>query len=341
MPKSNRLPRRSPPPHGALQRSGNHARGLALAVALVGLLPATLSMPAAADATAVVAAAAGSAARLQPLEPEGAFALERAMACGSSDVAAPQFYYWTGTIHARRAGEPDRLLFNVQGVNPRACRSVDGGARGAGYQAAARELMLYLDPASGAVLDEWRNPWTGETVRVVHMENDPASMREPAFPRDASGQPTRSRLQWRAMGPAWVATRSSSFFRDSPLGGDYQDYVGGKYRVMELSSFTLPRADVEAWRAGRPLPYTATWVRISDWLPWMKMQGREGQMVLSSVGASTLDFDALPEPLRSAIATRFPLMRRTPAFDDSRPFQTSWDSLRKALDADRAAPAKP
>lgn len=288
--------------------------------------------------TAVTPAATARDAVLRPLETEGAFALERAMACGSSDVAAPQFYYWTGTIHARRAGEPDRLLFTVQGVNPRACRSVDGGARGAGYQAAARELMLYLDPVTGAVLDEWRNPWTGETVKVVHMQNDPASMREPAFPRDAAGQPTRARMQWRLLGSAYVSTRSSSFFRDSPLGGDYQDYVGGKYRVMELSTFVLPRADVEAWRPGRALPYTATWVRISDWLPWMKMQGREGQVVLTSTGTSTLDFDALPEPLRSSIANRFPLLRRTPGFDDPRPFQTSWDSLRKALDAERAAP---
>ena len=48
---------------------------------------------------------------------------------------------------------------------------------------------------------------------------------------------------------------------------------------------------------------------------------------------------SLPEPLRSSIANRFPMMRRTPEFDDPRPFQTSWDSLRKALDAERAAGA--
>jgi len=303
------------------------------------VVPVLASLACAAAGAAPPPAAAARGAVLRPAEPGGAFELERAMSCGSSDVAAPQYYYWTGTIHARRAGEPDRLLFAVQGINPRACRNVDGGARGAGYQAAARELMLYLDPVTGAVLDQWRNPWTGETVRVVHMENDPASMREPAFPRDAAGQPTRGRMQWQPLGNAWVATRTSSFFRDSPLGGDYQDYVGGKYRVMELSTFMVPRADVAAWRPGRALPYTATWVRISDWLPWMKMQGREGQVVLTSTGSSTLDFDALPEPLRSSIANRFPMMRRTPEFDDPRPFQTSWDSLRKALDAERAAGA--
>lgn len=308
----------------ALPVPGRHRRPLrshpfALACAVAG----------AALATAVIAADA----RLRPADPAGAFELERTMACGSTDVAAPQFYFWTGKVYGRRAGEPDRLLFAVQGVNPRACRLVDDPVRGSGYQAAARELMLYLDPVTQQVLDTWRNPWTGETVKVVHMENDPASMRAPAFPRDAQGRPTPARMSFVDMGRAWVATRESSFFRDSPLGGDYQDYVGGKYRVMELSTFTLPRADVEAWRPGRPLPYTANWVRISDWLPWMKMAGREGQIVLTSQGRSTLAFEDLPEPLRSTITSRYPALRRTPDFDDPRPFQTSWDSLRKALDA--------
>jgi hypothetical protein len=285
-----------------------------------------------AAAASVATAGERGPAPLQPGDPAGDFALERAMACGSTDVGAPQFYFWTGKVYGRRAGEPDRLLFEVQGVNPRACRMVEDPVRGSGYQAAARELMLYLDPATREVLDTWRNPWTGELVRVIHMENDPASMRAPAFPRDAQGRPSPARMDFVDMGRAWVATRSSSFFRDSPLGGDYQDYVGGKYRVMELSTFTLPRAEVEAWRPGRPLPYTASWVRISDWLPWMQMAGREGQVVLTSQGRSTLAFEDLPEPLRSTIAARYPAMRRTPEFDDPRPFQTSWDSLRKALD---------
>jgi hypothetical protein len=285
---------------------------------------------------ALLATPAPAAGRLDPMSPAGGFAVERALGCGSLDTKAPQYYFWTGTVHARRAGEPDRLLFNVQGVNPRACRMVDDASRGAGYQAAARELMLYLDPASGTVLRDWRNPWTGEVVDVIHMENDPASMRAPAFERDAEGRPTPSRMSWTDMGQVYTAGRTQSFFRDSPLGGAYQDFVGGKYRVMEISTFTITKADIAAWHPGRALPYTATWVRISDWLPWMKMAGRDGQVVLTSQGRSSLSFEDLPEPLRSEIVARHPQMKETPAFDDPRPFQTSWDSLKKALDAQRS-----
>ena len=282
-------------------------------------------------------ATAGDASpELQPDTPQGAFQLEMALGCGSSNPKSPQYYWWTGQVYGRRAGEPDRHLFNVQGVNPRACRLLDDPARGGrGYQAAARELMLYLDPVSNDLLKTWKNPWTGEDVEVIHMLNDPASMREPRFPRDAKGQPVAPLMTWEAAGSGFVSARLMSFFRDSPLGGDYQKYVGGQYRVMEISGYTIAKSDVAAWRAGRRIPYSATWTRISDWLPWMKMGGREGQIVLVSQGRSTLDFGDLPEPLRSEIVAHYPLMKETPAFDDPRPFQTSWDALRKELDQRR------
>jgi hypothetical protein len=284
----------------------------------------------------LASAAAKTPPVLQPVTPEGGFQLEMALGCGSTDITAPQYYWWTGQVYGRRAGEPDRLLFNVQGVNPRACRLIDDPARGGrGYQAAARELMLYLDPATNAPLKSWRNPWTGEEVEVIHMQNDPASMREPRFPRDVAGRAVEPMMAWEAAGSGFVAGRAKSFFRDSPLGGEYQKYVGGKYRVMEISAFTIAGSDVAAWRPGQRIPYTASWTRISDWLPWMKMAGREGQIVLVSQGRSTMDFANLPEPLRSEIVARYPLMRQTPQFDDPRPFQTSWDALQKELDRQR------
>lgn len=272
------------------------------------------------------------AAALQPTTPEGAFELEMSLGCGSANVAAPQFYWWTGKVYGRRAGEPDRHLFNVQGVNPRACRFVEDPVRGRGYQAAARELMLYLDPLTNAVLQTWRNPWTGEQVEVIHMVNDPASMSAPRFAREVSGAPTEPMMRWERAGGGYIAERTKSFFRDSPLGGEYQKYVGGMYRVMEISAFTIAASDVAAWTPGRRIPYAATWTRISDWLPWMQMGGRDGQIVLVTQGRSTLRLDELPPPLRAEIETRYPLMRGTPDFDDPRPFQTSWDAMRKELD---------
>ena len=284
----------------------------------------------------VTGSASFAARPLDPTDPIDNLAVEMAMGCNSTDVANPQFYFWTGQVYSRRAGEPDRHIFNVQGVNPRACQLFNDPQRGGrGYKAAARELMLYLDPVSNQALTTWENPWTGESVEVVPMLNDPASMRAPKFPFDAEGQAVPMRMAWQDMGEFLMASRTRPFFRDSPLGGNYQDYVGGKYQVMETSTMTISKADTMAYEPGDYIPYVATWTRLSPWLPWMKMGGRDGMIILISQGRSALSFDDLPQPLRGAIENDYPIMKRVPEFDDERPFTTSWDSMKQWLDAQR------
>ncbi len=40
-------------------------------------------------------------------------------------------------------------------------------------QRMCREIILYTDLRSGDVLEEWKNPYLDETVKVVHVDNDP------------------------------------------------------------------------------------------------------------------------------------------------------------------------
>ena len=52
------------------------------------------------------------------------------------------------------------------------------------------------------------------------------------------------------MGDYLVADRTMPFFRDNPMGGDYQDYVGGKYHVMETSAMIIQKDSITNY-AGR------------------------------------------------------------------------------------------
>jgi len=277
--------------------------------------------------------------RLDPQDATDNLAIEIGIACSSLDVKRPQYYFWTGKVYSRRMGEPDQHLFNVQGVNPRACQLLNDPARGGlGYKAAARELMLYLDPVSNEVLRSWNNPWTGETVKVAQMVNEPASMRSPKFPIDETGKPTPFRMNWIDAGEFLISERTRSFYRDSPLGGSYQDFVGGKYSVIEADTMIVHRESALEHESGRPLPYVATWTRISPWLPWMKMAGREGSIVVITQGrGGSRDFSQLPEPLRSTIDAEFPLMREAPPFDDDRSFVNSWEAVKRWIDAERSS----
>ena len=57
-------------------------------------------------------------------------------------------------------------------MNVRQCVSVTNDQGEVGYRLISREVMLYLDPDTGEVLRTWDNPYTGETVDVIHVAND-------------------------------------------------------------------------------------------------------------------------------------------------------------------------
>ncbi|WP_228242444.1 DUF1838 family protein [Porphyrobacter sp. GA68] len=254
--------------------------------------------------------------------------------CGEADGQAA-VYHWSGNVYSRVQGEPDRLLFRGEGMNIRQCTSVTDPQRGQGWRMVSREIMLFLDPATGEVVRRWNNPWTGETVEVLHIANDPVNQR-PSFERNADGVPfavpsLRREGQWLFM-PFEVP-----LFYTNPLGGDYQDYVGNKYHAMEIFDFTMNAA--EALDASKSTAYpSVAWVRLSDWMPWMKMRGRQGQMVFNAMGSKLPGgFADLPDVLKREIAANYPEYTAPPPLDDTRPNETTWTVFKDRVDAERAA----
>jgi hypothetical protein len=69
----------------------------------------------------------------------------------------------------------------------------------------------------------------------------------------------------------------------------------------------------------------------------MKMGGRPGLVVFTTVGKRVASIDDLSEPLRGEIRGNYPLYLAPPPLDDARPNETSWTYIRKMVDAQRAA----
>ena len=101
-------------------------------------------------------------------DPEDVLQVNRKIQCSTVDNE-PVTYYWNGNAYARRQGERDRLLFRVEGMNIRQCVRVEHEEYGEGYHLVSREILLYLDPQTREILSTWENPWTGETVEVMHL----------------------------------------------------------------------------------------------------------------------------------------------------------------------------
>lgn len=252
----------------------------------------------------------------------------RRIQCSIKD-GVPAVYGWTGRAYSRVPGEPDRLLFTVDGMNIRQCGTVEDPERGRGFRLVSKEILLYRDPNTGKVLNEWQNPWTGKTVRVVHVANDPVN--QPAtFPIGRDGRPFA--LPVSVSGDRWWLTATVPLFYTNPLGGEYQQYVGGKYHATEMFNFMGSTADLAA-DAGDTADIGVGWVRVSGWLPWMEMGGRAGEIYFHTAGRKLERYDQLADVLLDEIADHYPGYDAPPPLDDTRPNETSWTYFRKQIEA--------
>jgi hypothetical protein len=283
--------------------------------------------------TAAALATGAQARMLDPAKAEDALEISKRVQCGEAD-GKPAVYHWSGKVYSRVTGEPDRMLFLGEGMNIRQCITVEDPKRGKGWRLVSREIMLYLDPKTGQVLRKWSNPWTGETVDVMHIANDPVNQR-PQFPAGADGTPYRI-ASLRREGRWFFMPFEAPLFYTNPLAGDYQDYVGGKYHAMEIFDFAFDANEMLDTTKNRMVYPLVAWVRISDWMPWMKMRGRQGQLVFNAMGNKLTSFDELPKVLKDEIALNYPAYTAPPPGDDARPNETTWTVFKKMVDAERA-----
>lgn len=283
--------------------------------------------------SAVAAPAKGAKATLLDIaKPEEALQVSRKFQCSMKDNE-PVVYHWSGRGYSRVPGEPDRLLFNLEGMNIRACVTVNDPVKGVGYRLVSRELMFYIDPKTGKPFRTWNNPWSGKTVEVLHVANDPVNSR-PTWLRDEKGTPfsLSARVEnGRVFWPIEVP-----LFYTNPMAGDYQAYVGNQYHAMEIFDFNAEAADILDPKKATARPAVA-WVRLAQWLPWMQMNSRAGGLVFNAVGQVVDGFDALPQVIKDEVAASYPAYRAPPPGDDARPNETSWTVFKKWADSKKAA----
>lgn len=243
-------------------------------------------------------------------------ALARTRACtDGSEVTV----WWSGEVFASEPGTPYRQLFGFEGINVARLVAVDGG-----FELLSREAAFYLDPRTQQILTDWHNPATGQTVAVVHVWNDPVNQRwsldGPRGPFDP---------------PLTVLGEQVCFHLEIPLAypsplpvADFPDSsADDTYRALELFQFFAP-ASVLADDAAPNVPHTLSWMRLSPWLPWMRMGARPGGLVFHCRGRKLAAYADVPERTRRYIADHHPEFASAPDAW-SEPNETSWTYFRK------------
>jgi hypothetical protein len=151
------------------------------------------------------------------------------------------------------------------------------------------------------------------------------------------GQPTR----WSgfALGDQWHMVSTVPLFYSNPLAGDYQQEIGGLYHATEMFSFSGKTADLLD-TSRNFTDATVTWSRMSDWLPWMKMAGREGMIYFHTAGRKLARYEDVSQLMRDEIAKSYPDYRNPPPVTDQRPNETSWTYFKKVREGAIQAPKR-
>lgn len=259
-----------------------------------------------------------------------AFIASQKTTCGTVEKGVVRYGVFEGRAYSRVPGEKDRHLFNVLGINVRHCDTGRDDDRGRYFRSISREIMVYMDPETGEVIDSWTNPWTGDEIAVLHVANDPVNMRARRYELNEAGEADQT-MNLRRYGDVTARASEIPLFYNNPLGGDYQKYVGGTYHAMEIfnsfyNSEKLLDADAESIGQSH-----LGWVRVAKWLPWLEMGDKPGLMVFNASGFSTFDRDLIPARLVKILDERFPSYWTPPPLDDDRPNETSWTVFKKHI----------
>ncbi|AUT01411.1 hypothetical protein CLI64_13975 [Nostoc sp. CENA543] len=229
----------------------------------------------------------------------------------SLDASQSTFLTWTGKIYAFTPGEKRKLLFKILGLSVSRCILTEPGI----WDFTSRELTYYLNPETDEILRQWENPWTGETVTVIHVANNPVQgCFKGKFPAQVEGETTTFVFDIFPTYPNPLAA--------DPELSKYSPYP--TYQAAELFKLTVPTADLFNTELQSVSQLRLSWDRIGQWLPWMNMGDRPGHLIYSAFGSKVSGLTELPQLLQDEINHRVPLYKQAPKAYNEGEDMTSW-----------------
>ena len=239
---------------------------------------------------------------------------------GSLDPKEETVVYDEGIIYAVIPEQPIRPIFKLQMYNIARFEKTDSG-----YNLITREMLAYEDLKTGEILKEWKNPWTGESVEVIHVWNDPVNSMSKAS--------TFSFPYTRLDNGRLCMHVDVPLFYPSPLKkSEYpQSSRSDMYQAAELFQFFVSEKDLDNPKL-KSVPFDISWVRLSDFLPWMRMGDKPGYLLYSSRGTKLKGgFNALPKNIKDFVMANHPEYARAPE-KYSTPNMTSWKYYKKIME---------
>lgn len=239
---------------------------------------------------------------------------------GSLDTSETIVFWWTGNIYADLPDSAAQLILQFEGLNVGKLEKIPTG-----YRLLTRECAFYKDPVTGEIKETWKNPFNKETVEIVHVWNDPVNQVLPE--ENWFGVPYQHKGESVAM-----YTDINLKYPNPLQPSEYPGYsTGTDYIASELFNFFADMKDLNN-KALKTVPAQITWTRVSQWLPWMHMGTKPGNLIYQCRGKKLLGgFEAIPKATKEYINKNKPEFASSPESYET-PNITSWSYFKYLVD---------
>ncbi len=251
-----------------------------------------------------------------------------------------------GTMFASRAGERLQPLFGYVGTGVTVCRLLDNGH----VQLRGKETGYFTDLATGAVIDHWDNPFTGQRVEVSPFLNDriggelglemprltvgdstdEALMNEGSAPAaDASGT-VPFVLPWQVYGDEVLLEWDYAHCYPNPVDPVRWPTASTGPTINPSEHFTIYTSLSELSDTSAPSAhFRAGFSRLSPWWPWMRMGSGVDGVLFGRLFSRTArrGLDDVPPPLLQRILRDCPSYLEAPTDWDLGPILSSWEAF--------------
>ncbi len=217
-----------------------------------------------------------------------------------------------GNIYGVVPGQPHRHLLGCEGYSIGWARAIDGG-----YRWLSRECCFFVDPVAGHIIDDWKNPLTGDANEVLHVWNDPVNEawmsadESPVFGVETMGDDVHFTTDRFTLGPNPLP---ASKYRREVDSDAYQD--------TEFTRFIAAKSALDDDEPSARCHVSS--VRITPYVPWMLMGDRPGQLMWHLGGNKLVGgYVDLPSHLRAYVEAKRPEFAFAPR-EFTSPNETLW-----------------
>jgi hypothetical protein len=192
------------------------------------------------------------------------------------DISGADFFFaFPGQVTAMIPQEGAKRCFKTFGLGAGRIEEVEGG-----WRIYNREVLYYLDPDTGEILEDWSSPFLGgKKVEVFHIANDPVNgifsrqsnpILAPPYPYIAYDDVIAFQWDFYIFKPAAMTRAEYPLYSsgDMDLHAELWGIQGRKSDVLN--------PDITSGQC------TLSWTRVADWLPFMEMGNSPGFLTFHS-----------------------------------------------------------